>query len=209
MFYKCFIQLCILIFQTLCLFFNKKIEFRKNFIKEFRCFEILLSWVVVQHINEVFCNLTSDPWETGSRGCRHKFLEMIWHANCSFQDASRNLHNKWTYSGFWIFFSSNLLRYFSESNSFLWQIYCIGRWVKKSLLGTISLSKMHFIDVFHIFVNALLSEYSEIRMNAMYMKHWQGWGEYLTGWREVPLIILVHMTPPCLTTESIQSIFSM
>lgn len=97
----------------------------------------------------------------------------------------------------------------SESNSFLWQIYCIGRWVKKSLLGTISLSKMHFIDVFHIFVNALLSEYSEIRMNAMYMKHWQGWGEYLTGWREVPLIILVHMTPPCLTTESIQSIFSM
>lgn len=27
--------------------------------------------------------------------------------------------------------------------------------VKKSLLGTISLSKMHFIDVFHIFVNAL------------------------------------------------------
>lgn len=46
--------------------------------------------------------------------------------------------------------------------------------VKKSLLGTISLSKMHFIDVFHIFVNALLSEYSEIRMNAMYMKHWQG-----------------------------------
>lgn len=81
--------------------------------------------------------------------------------------------------------------------------------VKKSLLGTISLSKMHFIDVFHIFVNALLSEYSEIRMNAMYMKHWQGWGEYLTGWREVPLIILVHMTPPCLTTESIQSIFSM
>lgn len=50
--------------------------------------------------------------------------------------------------------------------------------VKKSLLGTISLSKMHFIDVFHIFVNALLSEYSEIRMNAMYMKHWQGWGEY-------------------------------
>lgn len=107
------------------------------------------------------------------------------------------------------FSSSNLLRYFSESNSFLWQIYCIGRWVKKSLLGTISLSKMHFIDVFHIFVNALLSEYSEIRMNAMYMKHWQGWGEYLTGWREVPLIILVHMTPPCLTTESIQSIFSM
>lgn len=106
------------------------------------------------------------------------------------------------------FSSSNLLRYFIESNSFLWQIYCIGRWVKKSLLGTISLSKMHFIDVFHIFVNALLSEYSEIRMNAMYMKHWQGWGEYLTGWREVPLIILV-MTPPCLTTESIQSIFSM
>lgn len=108
MFYKCFIQLCILIFQTLCLFFNKKIEFRKNFI------------------NEVFCNLTSDPWETGSRGCRHRFLMMIWHANCSFQDASRNLHNKWTFSGFWIFFSSNLLRYFSESNSFLWQIYCIG-----------------------------------------------------------------------------------
>lgn len=191
MFYKCFIQLCILIFQTLCLFFNKKIEFRKNFI------------------NEVFCNLTSDPWETGSRGCRHRFLVIIWHANCSFQDASRNLHNKWTYSGFWIFFVHIYSGTFQKVIAFCDRFIALVDRVKKSLLGTISLSKMHFIDVFHIFVNALLSEYSEIRMNAMYMKHWQGWGEYLTGWREVPLIILVHMTPPCLTTESIQSIFSM
>lgn len=185
---------------------TKKIEFRKNFIKEFRYFEILLSWVVAQHINEVFCNLTSDPWETGSRGCRHRFLMMIWHANCSFQDASRNLHNKWTYSGFWIFF---FFKFTQKVIAFCDRFIALVDRVKKSLLGTISLSKMHFIDVFHIFVNALLSEYSEIRMNAMYMKHWQGWGEYLTGWREVPLIILVHMTPPCLTTESIQSIFSM
>lgn len=191
MFYKCFIQLCILIFQTLCVFFNKKIEFRKNFI------------------NEVFCNLTSDPWETGSRGCRHRFLMMIWHANCSFQDASRNLHNKWTYSGFWIFFVHIYSGTFQKVIAFCDRFLALVDRVKKSLLGTISLSKMNFIDVFHIFVNALLSEYSEIRMNAMYMKHWQGWGEYLTGWREVPLIILVHMTPPCLTTESIQSIFSM
>lgn len=164
---------------------------------------------MVQHINEVFCNLTSDPWETGSRGCRHRFLMMIWHANCSFQDASRNLHNKWTYSGFWIFFVHIYSGTFQKVIAFCDRFIALVDRVKKSLLGTISLSKMHFIDVFHIFVNALLSEYSEIRMNAMYMKHWQGWGEYLTGWREVPLIIMVHMTPPCLTTESIQSIFSM
>lgn len=108
------------------------------------------------------------------------------------------------------FSSSNLLWYFFKKEiAFCDRFIALVDRVKKSLLGTISLSKMHFIDVFHIFVNALLSEYSEIRMNAMYMKHWQGWGEYLTGWREVPLIILVHMTPPCLTTESIQSIFSM
>lgn len=165
---------------------------------------------MVQHINEVFCNLTSDPWETGNWGCRHRFLEMIWHANRSFQDASRNLHNKWTYSGFWIFFFLQIYSgTFQKVIAFCDRFIALVDRVKKSLLGTISLSKMHFIDVFHIFVNALLSEYSEIRMNAMYMKHWQGWGEYLTGWREVPLIILVHMTPPCLTTESIQSIFSM
>lgn len=179
-------------FSNTLSFFNKKIEFRKNFI------------------NEVFCNLTSDPWETGSRGCRHRFLMMIWHANCSFQDASRNLHNKWTYSGFWIFFFLQIYSgTFQKVIAFCDRFIALVDRVKKSLLGTISLSKMHFIDVFHIFVNALLSEYSEIRMNAMYMKHWQGWGEYLTGWREVPLIIMVHMTPPCLTTESIQSIFSM
>lgn len=135
--------------------------------------------------------------------------DMIWHANCFFQDASRNLHNKWTYSGFWIFFLQIYSGTFQKVIAFCDRYLALVDRVKKSLLGTISLSKMHFIDVFHIFVNALLSEYSEIRMNAMYMKHWQGWGEYLTGWREVPLIILVHMTPPCLTTESIQSIFSM
>lgn len=121
------------------------------------------------------------------------------------QTAPRNLHNKWTYSGFWIFF---FFKFTQKVIAFCDRFIALVDRVKKSLLGTISLSKMHFIDVFHIFVNALLSEYSEIRMNAMYMKHWQGWGEYLTGWREVPLIILV-MTPPCLTTESIQSIFSM
>lgn len=75
LFYKYFIQLCILTFETILLFsFNKKIEFRRNFIKEFRCFtkleHFLPSWVLVQHINEVLDNLTSDPWETGSSRCR-------------------------------------------------------------------------------------------------------------------------------------------
>lgn len=110
---------------------------------------------MVQHINEVFCNLTSDPWETGSRGCRHRFLVMIWHANCSFQDASRNLHNKWTYSGFWIFFVHIYSGTFQKVIAFCDRFLALVDRVKKSLLGTISLSKMHFIDVFHIFVNAL------------------------------------------------------
>lgn len=93
---------------------------------------------MVRHINEVFCNLTSDPWETGSRGCRHRFLMMIWHANCSFQDASRNLHNKWTYSGFWIFFFLQIYSgTFQKVIAFCDRFIALVDRVKKSLLGTI------------------------------------------------------------------------
>lgn len=130
MFYKYFIQLCILTFETILLFsFNKKIEFRRNFIKEFRCFtkleHFLPSWVLVQHINEVLDNLTSDPWETESSRCSGFFV-MIWHANCSSQDATRNLHNKCIYARILnIFFFKFAQLLFSESNRFLWLIYCI------------------------------------------------------------------------------------
>lgn len=111
--------------------------------------------------------------------------------------------------GFWIFFFSNLLSY-----SFQKAITDILHW----WIGYKEFTMHHVtamcpictlsIDVFYIFVDASLWGYSEICINAMYMKHWQGWGEYLTGRREISLIILVHITHPCLTTESKQSIFS-
>lgn len=137
------------------------------------------------------------------------FLVMIWHANCSSQDATRNLHNKCIYSRILNIFFSNLLSY-----SFQKAITDILHW----WIGYKEFTMHHVtamcprctlsIDVFYIFVDASLWGYSEICINAMYMKHWQGWGEYLTGRREISLIILVHITHPCLTTESKQSIFS-
>lgn len=72
LFYKYFIQLCILTFETILFSFNKKIDSEGILLKNSG---VLQSWsisrpVLVRHINEVLDNLTSDPWETGSSRCR-------------------------------------------------------------------------------------------------------------------------------------------
>lgn len=127
MFYKYFIQLCILTFETILFSFNKKIDSEGILLKNSG---VLQSWsisrpVLVRHINEVLDNLTSDPWETESSRCSGFFV-MIWHANCSSQDATRNLHNKCIYARILnIFFFKFAQLLFSESNKFLWLIYCI------------------------------------------------------------------------------------
>lgn len=76
------------------------------------------------------------------------FLVMIWHANCSSQDATRNLHNKCIYSRILNIFFSNLLSYsFQKAIAFCdWYIALVDR-VKRVHYAPCycNVSNMHFI----------------------------------------------------------------
>lgn len=135
-------------------------------------------------------------WWSDMQTAPSKMLLEIYTTNALTQDSE-------------FFSSSNLLRYFIESNSFLWQIYCIGGKSKKRV----------YWAPYHCPRCTLLMYFIYLWMHFCQNIQKYGWMQCTWSigkdegniWQvgEVPLIILVHMTPPCLTTESIQSIFSM
>lgn len=130
MFYKYFIQLCILTFETILLFsFNKKIEFRRNFIKEFRCFTKL------EHFSPSFGSAYQwgigqfDLWPMGNRKKQMQTVGFWWWSDMQTVPPKMLLEiyttNVYTLQILNIFFFKFAQLLFSESNRFLWLIYCI------------------------------------------------------------------------------------